>query len=117
MQELYLQHHGILGQKWGKRNGPPYPLNSNDKSYAERHPGNNIRAKDVKKNMDYLSDRELQQAINRINMQNQITNLSKEQSIIDKGYNAVMKDMKKFVSFSGTAIAVVTMAKKISSYF
>ena len=24
MSELY--HHGIKGQKWGKRNGPPYPL-------------------------------------------------------------------------------------------
>ena len=23
-----LAHHGILGQKWGKRNGPPYPLDS-----------------------------------------------------------------------------------------
>lgn len=25
--ELY--HHGVQGQKWGKRNGPPYPLGSN----------------------------------------------------------------------------------------
>lgn len=24
----YLIHHGIQGQKWGVRNGPPYPLNS-----------------------------------------------------------------------------------------
>ena len=23
----HLEHHGILGQKWGQRNGPPYPLN------------------------------------------------------------------------------------------
>lgn len=24
----YLAHHGTLGMKWGKRNGPPYPLDS-----------------------------------------------------------------------------------------
>lgn len=23
----YLEHHGVDGQKWGKKNGPPYPLN------------------------------------------------------------------------------------------
>lgn len=26
--ELYLEHHGIKGQKWGVLNGPPYPLGS-----------------------------------------------------------------------------------------
>lgn len=29
-QELY--HHGILGQKWGTRKGPPYPLGSGGKT-------------------------------------------------------------------------------------
>lgn len=32
----YLAHHGILGQKWGKRNGPPYPLEPSDHSAAEK---------------------------------------------------------------------------------
>ena len=33
-EELY--HHGIKGQKWGKRNGPPYPLDVNDYSASEK---------------------------------------------------------------------------------
>ena len=32
----YLEHFGILGQKWGKQNGPPYPLGSGDHSSAEK---------------------------------------------------------------------------------
>lgn len=32
----FLAHHGIKGQKWGQRNGPPYPLNPSDKSSAEK---------------------------------------------------------------------------------
>lgn len=31
-----LSHHGILGQKWGHRNGPPYPLGASDHSAAEK---------------------------------------------------------------------------------
>lgn len=32
MNEYILVHHGIKGQKWGKMNGPPYPLGSSPKS-------------------------------------------------------------------------------------
>lgn len=31
-----LEHHGILGQKWGKLNGPPYPLGAGDHSAGEK---------------------------------------------------------------------------------
>ena len=35
----YLQHHGILGMKWGKKNGPPYPLGASDHSSSEKKAG------------------------------------------------------------------------------
>lgn len=31
-----LSHHGIKGQKWGVKNGPPYPLKQSSKSKAEK---------------------------------------------------------------------------------
>lgn len=30
-KSTYLCHHGIKGQKWGIRNGPPYPIKGNKK--------------------------------------------------------------------------------------
>lgn len=32
----YLEHHGIKGQKWGVRNGPPYPLDYEDHNASEK---------------------------------------------------------------------------------
>lgn len=32
----FLQHHQILGAKWGQKNGPPYPLGSGDHSSSEK---------------------------------------------------------------------------------
>lgn len=38
-REKDLSHHGILGQKWGKQNGPPYPLDAKDHSASEKKAG------------------------------------------------------------------------------
>lgn len=32
----YLEHHGIKGQKWGVKNGPPYPLKDNAHTTSEK---------------------------------------------------------------------------------
>ena len=34
--EEYLQHHGIAGMRWGRRNGPPYPLLRRNMSSEEK---------------------------------------------------------------------------------
>lgn len=36
MSKVYLAHHGIMKQRWGVKNGPPYPLANKDRSKAER---------------------------------------------------------------------------------
>jgi len=36
MKNKYLIHHGIAGQKWGQTNGPPYPLDYDAHSSAEK---------------------------------------------------------------------------------
>ena len=38
-QSDYLMHHGILGQKWGHKNGPPYPIDAKDHSASEKKAG------------------------------------------------------------------------------
>lgn len=64
MNELY--HHGILGQKWGVKNGPPYPLSGGKVSavrkkrksgigvtYNKKHKDSLIQTKDTLSTLSY----------------------------------------------------------------
>jgi len=39
----YLVHHGIQGQKWGERNGPPYPLDYEAHSSREKRENSRVK--------------------------------------------------------------------------
>ena len=44
----YLMHHGIMGQKWGHQNGPPYPLNPANRSASEKRKNGDKYTKSAK---------------------------------------------------------------------
>ena len=39
----YLMHHGIQGMKWGRRNGPPYPLSASKRASVEGKKGDKTK--------------------------------------------------------------------------
>lgn len=73
MDTNYIQHYGIEGQKWGQRNGPPYPLKPSAHSAAEkkaaRATSGGVSKRKVKyggvQDMQGMSDEELTKASTR----------------------------------------------------
>lgn len=50
----WFAHHGIEGQKWGKRNGPPYPLDYGDHSSEEKKHLSRSEKKNLKRDKKNL---------------------------------------------------------------
>lgn len=70
----YLSHHGISGMRWGKRNGPPYPLDSKTAAAVKKQKRikseDYISAHDGKRSYE-LSDQELKRRNTRFQQEAQ----------------------------------------------
>lgn len=137
MTNYYLAHHGILGMKWGKKNGPPYPLENSQRSAAERKVNkesesskkqtshreniknattdattlvNNITKLIPRKNkvdLSKYSDSELQQIVNRQRLEQQYNQLNPDS--IDRGANFT----KEVIQTAGATAGLVLTYKMI----
>lgn len=63
MSNVYLAHHGIMKQRWGVRNGPPYPLANKDRSKAERR-ANKESESSKERTIDSVNKNDVQSAVN-----------------------------------------------------
>jgi hypothetical protein len=100
MENNSLSHWGIKGMKWGKRRyqNPDGTLTAEGKKRYD-DPHDDYRRAHDKKSVKQMSDRELRERNNRLQMEKQYADLTKKKGTGKKIINA-------FVSTAGTITAV-----------
>lgn len=104
----YLAHHGILGQKWGKKNGPPYPLDYKKLSAEEKEKAkaDAIRRGDldeVQFNRHEFTDAEVRAAMERFKL---------NKSLDELNYKHVKSGMEKAAELTNKVYQTAAMVDK-----
>ena len=118
-----LMHYGIKGMKWGIRRTPEQlghkPRSNRVSNYVQRKrnahnpdlPHYNKKASEVYRDMDQMTDQELQKAINRLNMQQQVKRMNPD--VVQQGQSA----MKRYAAVLGSVVAAAVITNKVASNF
>ena len=118
----YLAHHGIKGQKWGIRrfqnpDGTRTPLGKKRERNNEVDHDTLIKstnAKELYKNRDQLSDRELQDRLNRLRNEDALAQMAGEKKKTQNGQNMAKKVLSKIGEKTAEAIAVAIVGATVT---
>ena len=100
MDNNYLIHYGVLGMKWGVRRTPEQLARARRRSMTDESHKDYKKAH-TRKSVKSMSDAELRNRLNRLQMERQYSRLS--ESSVNKG-----KEYAKKVFKAGTTVAAVT---------
>lgn len=134
-EELY--HHGIKGMKWGVRRTPAqlgHDTGGVDLQKAKkkvdaantivnetRNINNNVSKKQAKKaqkqkmaEVKSMSDKELRERVNRLNMEQQYMRMSAEQMNVGRAnVNSVLNNVGTVVNVASSALAIAVAIQKL----
>jgi hypothetical protein len=93
-----LEHHGILGMHWGRRNGTPYPLDSSKSTGSRLKSRSGKISRKRKKSLKKARRVKAKNAKRRIKEQKRMKDLqkSKEDIINSKDIKSMAKNIDKF---------------------
>ena len=115
MSSNYLIHHGVEGQKWGDRNGPPYPLDKSKYSAKEKRALKKAnkeeikRRKNINRNRRLLSDDEIKKYNKRLEEEEQLNKNLINDNAVERGKAATNKFLSSTGSKVLTTVAVPTV--------
>lgn len=123
MENNSLQHHGILGQKWGVRRyqNKDGSLTAAGKKRRDRYESKTTNnhedyntAHDKSKSVKSMSDAELRARLNRLQMEQQYSKLSNEDVKSGKDYvNTLIKTGTTVATVTSTALTIYNNFDKI----
>lgn len=108
MSEQYLEHHGILGMKWGVRRSEAELARARGRSKRSEDKQEKANRKTDVKNRRTMSDADLKKRIERLKMEREFKNLTEDDLAPGK------KCVSEILSSSGKKVASIAVAGAMS---